>query len=163
MKVRKTYRRRRAGPPVLEFRDEHAFLSNFYPASLSLPLTGATSDAVEFPTVEHAFQAMKSQDPDERNKIRLASSPGLAKKMGRRVKLRPDWEDVKIQVMEHLVSLKFGNHESLRQALVLTGDRELVEGNWWNDTFWGVCKGQGRNELGIILMQVRDHYSGRRW
>ena len=148
---------------MLEFRDEHAFLSNFHPASVHVPLSEATSGVVEYPTVEHAFQATKSQNPDERNKIRLASTPGLAKRMGRRVKLRPDWEDIKIQVMEHLVFLKFGNHPHLQRLLVLTGDRELVEGNWWNDTFWGVCKGQGRNELGIILMRVRDHYSGRTW
>jgi ribA/ribD-fused uncharacterized protein len=75
---------------------------------------------------------------------------------GRQVQARPDWEQVKVGIMEQLVRLKFTTHSSLRDQLLATGDAELLEGNTWKDTFWGVCRGQGRNELDKILMKVRS-------
>jgi predicted NAD-dependent protein-ADP-ribosyltransferase YbiA (DUF1768 family) len=74
--------------------------------------------------------------------------------MGRSVKLRPDWESIKLDVMETAVRIKFTDPE-LAAKLIATGDEELIEGNWWNDTFWGVCNGVGENHLGKILMKVR--------
>jgi ribA/ribD-fused uncharacterized protein len=124
------------------------FLSNFYPALVVL-------DGVVYPSVEHAYQAAKSTNGAVREHIRIAPTPAVAKRYGREVLLRPDWESVKIQYMKHLVWQKFSTHELLGTLLLATGDAELVEGNTWNDRFWGVCRGVGENWLGRILMDVR--------
>ncbi|MBL8810340.1 MAG: NADAR family protein [Planctomycetaceae bacterium] len=130
------------------FRCEYAFLSNFYPSLIRY-------DGIHYPTVEHAFQACKSLDSPERLTIAQCGPPARAKSMGRRVKLRHDWESIKVEVMTKLVRLKFETHDDLRVKLIDTGEAELIEGNTWNDRFWGVCGTQGRNWLGRILMQVR--------
>lgn len=80
---------------------------------------------------------------------------GQAKRRGYRVKLRDDWELVKLGIMEDLVRQKF-NEKTLGDMLLATGDAELVEGNDWGDKFWGVCDGEGQNMLGKILMKVRS-------
>lgn len=114
--------------------------------------------------VECEFQAEKTWDLTERVAI-LTASPGEAKRLGRKAKLRPDWDDVKVNVMRGLVMRKFLDHPELAEQLVSqTGDAFLVEGNWWHDNFWGVCKcgscssktHANFNNLGIILMEVRD-------
>ena len=130
------------------FDGDYSFLSNFYPAEVAY-------EGVWYYTVEHAFQAAKTLDLGQREVVRKAPTPAAAKKAGRSVTLRPDWESVKVQVMEHLVRQKFNDHD-LRKALLATGNEVLVEGNYWNDTFWGVCRGKGQNHLGRILMKVRD-------
>lgn len=137
---------------VREFQGEYRFLSNFYPAEVEL-------DGVTYPTVEHAFQAAKANDDDylkQREKIRQAPRPGLAKRWGRSIRpLRSDWDDVRIGIMEQLIRQKFSK-EPLRSQLLSTGSAELIEGNYWNDTFWGVCKGVGKNHLGKIIMRIRE-------
>ena len=132
---------------INSFEGEYAFLSNFYEHPIS-------NGVITFPTNEHYFQAMKTLEDDERLAIARAATPGQAKRMGRSVKLRPDWESIKLDVMETAVRIKFTDPE-LAAKLIATGDEELVEGNWWNDTFWGVCNGVGENHLGKILMKVR--------
>lgn len=131
------------------FKGENAFLSNFHPSPVMY-------EGLEYPTVEHAFQAAKSLSPEEREPIRMARTPTVAKRLGRRVTLRPGWDTARLQIMAMLVQQKFSSHPELRKQLLATGDAELVEGNTWNDTFWGVCRGKGQNYLGKILMQVRD-------
>jgi N-glycosidase YbiA len=131
------------------FNGEFAFLSNFYPAANRYA-------GLVYPTVEHAFQAAKTQDDTEKRQIAAAHSPGQAKRLGRAVRLRPDWESVKVAVMTELVREKFATHPELRERLLATGDAELIEGNTWNDRFWGVSGGFGKNWLGRILMQVRQ-------
>jgi ribA/ribD-fused uncharacterized protein len=139
-----------------KFKGDHFFLSNFYaPAPVVL-------DGVEYPTTEHAYQAAKTVDPDDRRRIRDADTPGQAKRMGQRsperggiVVLREDWDQVKDGVMLDLCRQKFTDPK-LRQLLADTGDQPLVEGNHWNDVYWGVCRGVGKNRLGEILMQIRD-------
>jgi ribA/ribD-fused uncharacterized protein len=79
-----------------------------------------------------------------------------AKKFGRKVKLRDDWNDVRLQIMGEVVLTKFVVNKDLRDKLIATGQRELIEGNTWHDTFWGVCNGKGGNHLGKILMEVRS-------
>jgi ribA/ribD-fused uncharacterized protein len=74
--------------------------------------------------------------------------------------MRPDWEQVKILIMTSLVRDKFTRHQDLKEQLLATGDAELIEGNWWGDTFWGVCKGKGENHLGKVLMKVREELKG---
>jgi ribA/ribD-fused uncharacterized protein len=134
------------------FRDEYEFLSNFYSVEIEY-------EGVVFPTVEHAFQAAKTLDVDERRKIAAVAAPGSAKRLGRRVRLRSDWEQIKVGLMRDLLRQKFGNLD-LAERLLATGAAELIEGNSWNDTFWGVCGGRGRNMLGQLLMEIRDEIRG---
>jgi ribA/ribD-fused uncharacterized protein len=115
-----------------------------------------TLDGVAYPTVEHAFQAAKTSDPEEQRAIRECSSPNQARRMGKRATLRSDWETVKIGIMESLVRQKFTAHPELAAALLATGERRLVEGNTWGDVFWGTVRGRGKNHLGRILMRVRE-------
>lgn len=138
------------------FKGEYEFLSNFY-------LEPAWLDSVEYPSVEHAFQAAKTFDPAVREKIQKAKTPGAAKKLGRDRKLftiRPDWEQVKDGMMSKLVYRKFLDNKVLAAELLATDDAELIEGNWWHDRTWGMVKDStgkwvGENRLGKILMEVR--------
>ena len=130
------------------FDGEYAFLSNFYDSPIE-------KDGIVYPTNEHFFQAMKTLDNEERKRIAAAETPGKAKRMGRSVKLRPDWEQSKIQIMKEGLTLKFLCHKDLAEKLVATGDVWLIEGNWWGDTYWGVCNGVGHNMLGNLLMEIR--------
>ena len=132
---------------INSFEGKYAFLSNFYEHPIS-------EGSLTFPTNEHYFQAMKTLDLTERIAIARAGTPSQSKRMGRSVKLRSDWEDIKLSVMETALRLKFADPE-LAAMLKATGNEELVEGNWWNDTFWGVCNGVGENNLGKLLMKIR--------
>jgi len=129
------------------FRDEYEFLSNFYESEIEY-------EGVLFPTVEHAFQGAKTLDIEERRDMAKVPTPGSAKRRGRKVKLRSDWEQIKVGLMRELLRLKFGDGD-LAGRLLGTGTAELIEGNTWNDTFWGVCRGRGRNMLGQLLMEIR--------
>lgn len=133
--------------PIDSFTGEYRFLSNFFPAKI-------TYQGDVYSSVEHAYQASKTDDFSVRAKIREAKTCGIAKHLGRYVKLRMDWETIKLSVMHELVLQKFQD-KVLRAELLATGERLLIEGNWWNDRFWGVCRGQGENHLGKILMKVR--------
>ena len=82
--------------------------------------------------------------------------PDQAKRLGRTVQLRGDWESVKEQIMYEICLAKFTQNKDLGRMLVDTGDAELIEGNTWNDKCWGVCDGEGENKLGKILMRVRE-------
>ena len=130
------------------FDGEYRFLSNFHFARVEY-------EGVYYRSVEHAYQAAKCADPDHRKTFERMHSPAMAKRAGRKVELRSDWEDVKERVMLDLLRQKF-DYNDLRDALLATGDEELVEGNWWGDTYWGVCRGVGENRLGRLLMQVRE-------
>lgn len=132
------------------FRGDYGFLSNFHKARIWY-------GDHEYPTSEHAFQAMKTTDSVWRSLIRSAQSPGEAKKLGRRAPLRPDWHDIKDQVMYEIVWIKFVSHGDLRAKLLATGQAELIEGNTWGDEYWGVDRqtNQGQNKLGKILMRLR--------
>ena len=128
------------------FRDEYFFLSNFYPVEIKL-------DGIVYPNAETAFQAQKTLDVEERRKFSMLKNPVQTKRLGRKVKLRDDWEEVKLEIMTEIVSQKFLQHPHLIEMLLQTGDEELVEGNKW-----GVCKGKSENHLGKILMKIRDVY-----
>ena len=130
------------------FRGEYAFLSNFHRGPFEWC-------GQEWPTAEAAFAASKTRDETMRERIRAARSPAEAKRLGRRVDLRPDWERVKDDVMHAVLQAKFAIPE-LRDALLATGDAELVEGNTWGDVYWGRVDGRGRNQLGRTLMRIRD-------
>lgn len=129
------------------FKGPYRFLSNFYPAEVEL-------DGVKYPSVEHAYQARKTNVRVEREIILNAKKASQAKALGQSVTKIEEWDEIKVDVMKELIRKKFYN-KVLRAELLDTGDAELSEGNWWNDTFWGVCKGRGKNMLGKILMEVR--------
>lgn len=139
---------------IVSFSGEFSFLSNFYPAPVQF-------DGHEYRTVEHAFQAAKTDDRLQRLDVRLALTPGQAKRLGRKVTLRPGWNDERLQVMRGLLLQKFAPGSTLAGQLVRTEGRPLVEGNVWNDRFWGVCDGRGENHLGLLLMEVRTLVRGR--
>jgi len=105
-------------------------------------------------TVEHAFQALKFLDPAHQALVLMQPTPKEAKWEGQRHPLRPGWEIAKLQVMRSLLKKKFAI-VGLRQQLIDTAPRELEETNWWNDTYWGVCRGEGSNHLGLLLMELR--------
>ena len=116
-----------------------------------------------YPSTEHAYQAAKFLDEDIQQKIRNLPTANAAKKAGRQKGIRPDWDTVKVDIMRGLLREKF-SQEPEKQVLLSTGERELVEGNWWGDTFWGVCEGKGENWLGRLLMEVRnDLRNGTTW
>lgn len=122
-------------------------------------------DGLMFKTTEAAFQAAKTFNLKERTKIAYAETPGQAKRMGRAVTLRPDWEEVKDKVMLDILRLKFTKGSEYARRLDDTGQAILVEGTTWHDHYWGCCscarcKGEGRNVLGQILMQIRDENRG---
>jgi hypothetical protein len=129
------------------FQGEFHFLSNFYRGGGCLP------------TVEHQFQAHKAATVHDAIWVMAAPTPREAKQRGREVDRRPDWEEVKHALMLDLVRAKFSD-DDLRGRLLDTGDAELVEGNTWGDTEWGVCNGVGENRLGKILMEVRAEIAG---
>lgn len=134
--------------PITSFSGVWRWLSNFFPAKVEFG--GDT-----YPTVEHAYQAAKTYDDEARKKIRDTPMPGRAKAIGRTIEMRPDWEALKEEVMLSLLRQKFSDRD-LSGLLVATGDTELIEGNYWGDTYWGVCRGEGKNRLGVLLMQVRE-------
>jgi ribA/ribD-fused uncharacterized protein len=132
--------------PIKRFSGPHRFLSNFYPAVVGL-------DGDAYPTTEHAYQAAKVPRI-QRGPFLTVATAGEAKRLGRRVQLRPDWESVKVGVMLHLLRAKFAD-PSLRRMLTATGSALLEEGNTWGDRYWGTVHGMGENMLGKLLMQVR--------
>ncbi len=137
---------------ISEFQGQYRFLSNFHCSPIEF-------EGRLWRSVEHAYQATKSLDDNVRDQICRMSKPGDAKRFGRTIVLRPDWEEVKLAVMLCLLELKFAI-DPLRMALLQTGDEELIEGNYWGDRFWGVCAGTGQNHLGKLLMQVRAELHG---
>lgn len=132
------------------FDGDYRFLSNFSDANVYF-------DGMFFFSTENAYQAAKTFD-ERKRKIFKVLSAGQAKKEGRKLEIRSDWEKVKIEVMSVIVFDKFYRNKDLRQKLIETGDKYLEETNDWNDTFWGVCNGVGRNELGKILMKIRKFW-----
>lgn len=133
------------------FTNEYAFLSNFYEAPFLYK-------ARQVPTAEHAYQMSKADNDDDRAYILDASSPDEAKKRGNDVDLRSNWESMKTRIMYDVVRNKFfyPQNNDIALDLIDTGDKVLIEGNDWGDTFWGVTDDGGENQLGKILMIVRS-------
>lgn len=128
------------------FRDKNFFLSNFYTAPVYY-------QGLWFENSEAAFQSAKCP---ERMEEFCGLNPSEAKKLGRKMHLRDDWEEVKEDVMYDVCKAKFTQNPDLALRLIHTGDAELIEGNTWGDKVWGVCDGVGQNLLGKILMRIRD-------
>lgn len=141
------------------FKNIYSFLSNFHQLETPIKVPDLRGGYVEARTVEHAYVMLKSKDPEFRQLISERWSVGTVKKLGSLTKLRDDWDDIKLKVMEKLVSLKFSDaNPSLRDALVETSGIKLVEYNWHQDSFYGFCNKtqKGENHLGKILMRRRQ-------
>lgn len=131
------------------FKGENGWLSNMWPAMVMF-------EGEIYSSAEHAYQASKTLDPEFRKEIRRAADGYKAKKIGRFVNVRTDMKEKRLELMYRIVFDKFARNLDLMNKLLATGEQELVEGNNWNDTFWGRCSGVGENHLGKILMKVRE-------
>ena len=131
------------------FRFSFFFLSNMYPCLIEYK--GCT-----YQCAEAAFQAQKCTNSVDKDMF-TGFDGKIAKTWGRRVPLREDWNEVRIPIMEEIVRAKFlQNPELVPQLTSIKG--YIQEDNSWHDTFWGVCNGIGKNNLGIILMKIRDEF-----
>lgn len=136
-------------PGIIDsFTGKYRFLSNFSPSRVEF-------EGDVYPTVEHAYQAAKTNDRHERKQIRNARTAGIAKRYGQRLKLKPNWDQRKVEIMRGLLIKKFQDPD-LMAKLKATSPAILIEGNSWGDQFWGVSNGSGLNWLGVLLMQIRD-------
>lgn len=135
---------------IKEFKNQYFFLSNFYECPIYY-------NKLVFCNAEAAFQAQKVIDEKEQYKF-INLNASQARKLGKTIVLRKDWEEVKDNIMYEIVKRKFTVNKELQQKLIDTKDEELVEGNWWHDTYWGMDSktGIGKNKLGKILMKVRE-------
>lgn len=133
---------------ISSFKGKYKFLSNFYPIFIQY-------EGIRFPSVEHAFQAAKSDDIEIRKLFAIAPTAKEAKRFGKQVKLTEGWDIKKISIMKLLLEQKFKN-EPMKSMLLNTGDSILIEGNNHRDKFWGQVKGEGNNMLGKLLMEIRD-------
>lgn len=133
------------------FTGHNHFLSNFFKWEFEF-------EGERWPTSEHAFQATKTTDPFFRAKIRKAESPGRAKAFGRQAPLRctrAEWDGgLRVDMMRRVLRAKFADRV-LKAMLLETGDEQLVEGNYWHDSYWGAVNGKGENMLGKLLMELR--------
>lgn len=133
---------------ITTFKGTNKFLSNFYYSPVYY-------NGIRFSTVEHAFQAAKSNDVKTQKLFAIIPTPREAKQFGKTIPLREDWETVKVSIMKNLLKQKFSK-SPLREMLLQTNGIELVEGNTHGDTYWGVVNGKGKNTLGKLLMEVRS-------
>lgn len=149
-------------PPVIDsFGYDYEFLSNFHEHPVHIPplsplMDRLFPDGLKVPDNEHGFHLAKCVSEDGARRVLRASSPYAAKKAGRLVTCRPDWEQVKDGVMLALQRAKFAPGTQLAGRLLATGTATLIEGNTWGDDYWGCVNGRGKNRLGCLLMQVRD-------
>lgn len=139
---------------ITQFQGEYRWLSNFYQSPIELR-------GVVFPSAEAAYQASKSNDY-ELDAIFCKLTPGQSKKLGQNIRMRGDWDEIKFEVMETILRIKFQDKD-LRSRLLATGDAEIYEGNSWGDKLWGVDWKtlEGENKLGKLLMKLRDEYRSK--
>ncbi len=131
--------------------DPFGYFSNYWPCEIEV-------DGKKWPSSEHYYQAQKTLDEDYAEKIRTAPTSDDAKKLGNSPDcvVRPDWDTWKIIAMRKALDAKFSQHEDLKQYLLDSGDKVLVEDSE-RDYYWGIgADGSGKSMLGILLMELRD-------
>ncbi len=139
---------------ITSFTGEHAFLANSYPCFVKL-------DTMTYPDVESAYQAAKSWDIRDRLSCKASHNALEVWERGQTFQLREDWEKVKISIMWDLISQKFENPK-LKALLLATGDALLINGGRNGDAFWGQINGEGKNQLGELLMRLRNKLQGQK-
>lgn len=130
------------------FFGQYRFLSNFWPCRIAML-------GHWFESTEAAYQAAKCADKEDYKKF-VGISANEAKKLGRTIKLRDDWNKQRVPVMRSFLKQKFAPGSSLANQLLGTGEAYLEETNTWRDRFWGVFEGEGENNLGKLLMEIRE-------
>ena len=135
---------------ILKFTDEYRWLSNFADVRVKM-------DGVIYKSVEHAYQAAKSEDKEWRSFCKTEEKASKVKRYSRRIEIREDWNELRVDIMRNLLVQKFGQ-EPYRSLLIETGQLYIIEGNDWGDRFWGVDlnTGEGKNALGRLIMDIRD-------
>lgn len=137
------------------FKGKYFFLSNFSPCTIRVKIN---NKEMIFSSVEAAFQAHKNKELAEKF---ILLKPLEAKKAGKVVPLTtPNWDVERIYVMMELLMQKFRDPELFFKLKAV--EEDIVEDNYWGDTFWGCCKGTGKNMLGKILMLIRDTNNNRK-
>jgi ribA/ribD-fused uncharacterized protein len=149
---------------IIDFRGDYGFLSNFYERPIYFM-------GFEFKTGEHMFNSLKTDSLEEACHVMDAPTPGIAKQRGRKVTLRPFWDEVeRYNAMRTVLGAKFLDDKEMMDALLSTGERRIIEGNTWHDNEWGNCtcgtrvfcvETQGNNNLGKLLMELRSDL--RKW
>lgn len=134
-----------------DFSGKWECLSNFYMSEFVV-------NNIRYSSVVHAMQSSKTTDEFYSTTIRNASTPWEAKRLGRIIQIREDWDFIRPSLLKQFVTAKFTDNPLLRGVLLSTGSEELVYKNRSGDTFEGVYKGMGQNRLGICLMQLRDEF-----
>lgn len=139
---------------INSFTGKHAYLSNMHPCIIQV-------NGKQWSSLEHAYQAAKTVDPDWQERIRVAENPKLAKRLGQACPKHIGWDGSRVHVMRELLRIKFAPTSQLADLLLLTFEEELVEGNFWHDNYWGSCicyncsSKQKSNNLGKLLVEVR--------
>lgn len=139
---------------IKNFSGKYSFLSNFYNSPIVI-------NGLTYSTVEHYYQSQKFEQKELQETVRNSTTPSRAKRIGRKHKLRDDWEEVKEDVMFVALKKKFEN-EPLKIKLIGTHPNILIEGNYWHDNYWGFCTCskcrdiKKQNNLGKILMRIRE-------
>lgn len=143
------------------FRGKYSFLSNF-----TFVPTGIRYNGLTFHTVENAYQAAKCSNVTDMYQF-TSIPPEQAKKLGRKISIRDDWDEVKLDIMKELLLQKFAC-PSLAEQLIATGDGYIAEDNYWHDNYWGICNCpncidkfpfENQNHLGKLLMEIRAKLS----
>ena len=147
---------------ITSFVGNYRFLSNFHEYTLHFP--NPFVNLIEsFKSVEHAYQSFKATNAEDFQLVKLQSTPGRAKTLGRKIDKRDNFEKIKVYLMAHLVRSKFEQSPNLMNRLLDTGVAILEERNHWGDQFWGITSDRkGKNNLGRILMRVRENEKHRR-
>ena len=135
---------------VKGFFAEYRFLSNFHQCTVYF-------EGMCFNSSEAAYMAAKTDNTDIRKQISLMS-PKEAKFFSRTMDIKEGWSDMKFDVMSVILFDKFYRNDDLRKLLLATGDKYLEESNHWKDVFWGCCEGKGKNNLGKILIGIREFW-----
>ena len=138
------------------FQGDYRWLSSFW-------MSEFIHEEKLWASVEHYYQASKATNQADADMVRQLSRPGKAKRAGRAIKVRADWDIIKDEIMLRGVRAKFQQNQGLADKLLATGDAELIEENQWGDVYYGTCQGYGENRLGKILMRVREELKESQW
>lgn len=134
------------------FKDEYEYLNNSYPVSI-------TWEGMTYLSAENAFQASKSREKKVR-RLFTDYPVDSAKQKGGALTAYEGWEKEKVMIMEEILRRKFEQHPDLAEKLAATENAVLIAGNNGKDQFWGIdlYSWQGENQLGKLLMKVREEY-----